>query len=105
MRRKRRTFSAEFKVRVALEAIRGVKTLNQIAQEHGVLPGQVTAWKQEAIEGLGQAFGGRDRQAEELERERKRAALFERKVGRLTVEAEFLEKKCKELGIDLSEKP
>jgi transposase-like protein len=105
MRRKRRTFSAEFKARVALDAIRGIKTLNQIAHEHGVLPGQVTAWKKEALEGLGLAFGGRDRQAEELEKARKRNAVLERKIGQLAVEAEFLEKKCVQLGVDLSERP
>lgn len=43
MKRKRRKFSAEFKTRVALEAIKSQKTINQIAQEEGVLPVQVSA--------------------------------------------------------------
>ena len=47
MKRKRRTHSAEFKARVALEALKGVKTVNQIAQEEGVLPVQVSTWKKE----------------------------------------------------------
>jgi transposase len=105
MRRKRRTFSAEFKARVALDAIRGIKTASQIAQEHGVLPAQVTAWKKEALEGMAKAFGGRDQEAEELEKARKRNAVLERKIGQLAVEAEFLEKKCVQLGVDLSERP
>ena len=47
MKRKRRKFSAEFKARVALEAIKSQKTINQIAQAEGVLPVQVSAWKKE----------------------------------------------------------
>jgi transposase-like protein len=42
---KRKSFTDEFKAKVALEAIRGVKTLNQIAQEFGVHPTQVGMWK------------------------------------------------------------
>ena len=42
MKRKRRTHSSEFKARVALEALKGIKTVNQIAQEEGVLPVQVS---------------------------------------------------------------
>ena len=42
---KRKNFTDEFKAKVALEAIRGVKTVNQIAQEFGVHPTQVGAWK------------------------------------------------------------
>ena len=47
MKRKRRTHSSEFKARVALEALKGIKTVNQIAQEEGVLPVQVSTWKKE----------------------------------------------------------
>ncbi len=52
MKRKRRTHSAEFKARVALEAIKGIKTINQIAQDEGVLPVQVSTWKREVQEGM-----------------------------------------------------
>ena len=105
MKRKRRTHSAEFKARVALEALKGVKTINQIAQDEGVLPVQVSSWKKELQEGLPSVFqsGAKHRQDEE-KAERDRARL-ERKVGQLVVEREFLEKKCEQLGIDLSERP
>lgn len=96
MRRKRRTFSAEFKARVALEAIKGQKTINQIAQEEGVLPVQVSAWKKELQERMiAEVFqsGAKERhQAEKAERNR---ARLERKVGQLTIEKEFLEKSAK----------
>jgi transposase-like protein len=105
MKRTRRTHSAEFKARVALEALKGVKTINQIAQDEGVLPVQVSTWKKELQEGLPSVFqsGAKHRQDEE-KAERDRARL-ERKVGQLVVEREFLEKKCEQLGIDLSERP
>jgi len=105
MKRTRRTHSAEFKARVALEALKGVKTINQIAQDEGVLPVQVSTWKKELQKGLPSVFqsGAKHRQDEE-KAERDRARL-ERKVGQLVVEREFLEKKCEQLGIDLSERP
>ena len=56
MKRKRRKFSAEFKARVALEAIKSQKTINQIAQAEGVLPVQVSAWKKELQERMPELF-------------------------------------------------
>ena len=105
MKRKRRIHSSEFKARVALEALKGHKTINQIAQEEGVLPVQVSAWKKELQSGLPSLFesGAKHRQGEE-KAERDKARL-ERKIGQLVVEREFLEKKCEQLGIDLSERP
>ena len=50
---KRKTFTGEFRAKVALEAIRGIKTVNQIGQEFGVHPTQVGLWKKELQE---QAF-------------------------------------------------
>ena len=106
MKRKRRKFSAEFKARVALEAIKSQKTINQIAQAEGVLPVQVSAWKKELQEAAAGGFPvlgqGTREEAEKAERDR---ARLERKVGQLTIEKEFLEKKCEVLGIDLSERP
>jgi transposase-like protein len=105
MKRKRRTHSAEFKARVALEALKGIKTVNQIAQEEGVLPVQVSTWKKEFQLRMSSLFeSGAQHRHDEEKAERDRARL-ERKVGQLTIEKEFLEKKCEQLGIDLSEKP
>ena len=52
----RRRFTAEFKARVALEALRGDKTIQQIAAKHKVHPNQVSAWKRQAVAGLGEVF-------------------------------------------------
>jgi len=48
----RRRFTAEFKARVALTALRGDKTIQEIATKHKVHPNQVSAWKRQAVEGL-----------------------------------------------------
>ncbi len=98
-RKKRRTFSAEFKARVALEALRGLKTINEIAADHEVHPVQVSAWKRELVEGLPGVFekGTSQRRADEAA-EKERAGL-ERKIGQLTVEVDWLRKKSKELGL------
>jgi transposase-like protein len=96
---KRRRFSAEFKARVALEAARGARTINEIAAENELHPVQVGQWKKELLEGAAGVFesGGTARRAEE-EVEKERAKL-ERKIGQLTVEVDWLRKKSKELGL------
>jgi transposase-like protein len=58
MRRPRRNHSAAFKARVALEAIRGEKTVAEIAAHHEVHPTQVTSWKNQTLEHLADTFGG-----------------------------------------------
>ncbi len=55
----RKVFGAEFKAKVGLEAIHGVQTINQIAQEHGVHPAQVGQWKKEILERAGSLFEGK----------------------------------------------
>jgi len=105
MKRKRRTHTAEFKARVALEALKGIKTINQIAQEEGVLPVQVSTWKKELQGKLPALFESGAKHRHDEERAERDRARLERKVGQLLIEKEFLEKKCDQLGIDLSERP
>jgi transposase len=54
--RTRRRFSAEFKAKVALEAIKGHKTVGELATKHELHPTQIAAWKREAIEKLAKVF-------------------------------------------------
>lgn len=100
MRQKRRNHSAEFKARIALEAIKGAKTVRQIAAENNLHPVQVTQWKTQMLESAPGVFArGRDQRAEQesLEKEKER---LERNVGQLVVEVDWLQKKCRELVID-----
>jgi transposase-like protein len=52
----RRRFGGEFKAGVALEALRGDKTVQEIASKHKVHPNQVSTWKRQAIDGLSEVF-------------------------------------------------
>ena len=56
MKKQRRKHSSEFKARVALEAIKGVKTVSQIAQEYEIHPVMVSSWKKEILSHLPDVF-------------------------------------------------
>lgn len=89
----RRRFTGEFKARVALEALRGDKTVQEIAARHQVHPNQVSAWKRQAVEGLGVVFSnGAEREKQDREAE---VRDLHAKIGELTVERDFLFKGLK----------
>jgi transposase-like protein len=88
----RKRYSAKFKARVALEAIRGEKTLNQLGSQFGVHPVQIAQWRKAALEQLEGIFvDGRTRKARESEIDTD--ALYEQ-IGRLKMELEWLKKKA-----------
>ena len=91
MRTLRTRHSAEFKAKVALEAIREQRTTNEIASAHGIHPSQLGQWKKKAVEGLALVFSDkrvRDDKDEEALRER----LYQQ-IGQLKVELDWLKKK------------
>jgi transposase len=84
----RRRFTGEFKARIGLEALRGDKTVQEIASKHKVHPNQVSAWKRQAIDGLGEVFSnGLDRERQDRESE---VRDLHAKIGQLMVERDFL---------------
>lgn len=100
MRRPRKNHSAAFKARVALEAVQGVKTIAEIAQQNGLHPTQVTTWKKELTQSAEELFVRKNAPDTEKKTLEKNCERLERKVGQLVIEKEWLEKKCVELGID-----
>lgn len=87
----RKSFTTEFKVKIALEAIKGQRTLNEIASQYGVHPNQVTQWKRQAIESLPEVFSTkRERDAED--EEALKAQLYQQ-IGQLKVELDWMKKK------------
>lgn len=87
---KRRKFTKEFKAKIAMEAVKGQRTVNELAQEFGVHPNQIGIWKKQLLEAAPEVFGrGKDREAEQMEAERDR--LY-KKVGQLQVEVDWLKK-------------
>ena len=87
--------TAAFKQKVAIEALKGDRTVNEIAKEYGIHPVQVCQWKKALIDGAESLFGKRSRSRKGPDTETEKAAL-ERKVGQLTIEIDWLKKK---LGI------
>ena len=81
-----RKYSPKFKAEVALEAIKGDKTISQIASEYGIHPQQVRAWKKEFLENMHLVFEKED-QAKELKKALDKAY---KKIGQLEVERDFL---------------
>ena len=88
---KRKIFGAEFKAKVGLEAIHGVKTINQIAQDHGVHPTQVGQWKKEILERAGSLFEG-NRGPKPVNEYSEPGRLYG-EIGKLKMELDWLKKK------------
>ena len=83
----RRRFSGDFKAKVALEAVRGDKTILEIATRHKIHPNQVSRWKQRAVEGMKEVFSnGAERACGDHEGE---VRDLHAKIGELTVERDF----------------
>ncbi len=101
MTKKRRKHSPEFKTKVALDALRGVRTISEIAQDYEIHPVQIGKWKKEIMERLPELFrSGPKPEFKDAEKER---ARLERKIGELTMDVDWLKKKCKQFQIPLDE--
>lgn len=92
MAKQRRVHTAEFKAKIALEAIRGIKTASELAGEYGVHPVQIAAWKKQALSGMTDLFGDKRRKAADDE-EAIRDQLYQQ-IGQLQVELAWLIKKA-----------
>ncbi len=90
---KRRRFTVDFKARVALDALRGDQTIQEIASRHKVHPNQVSTWKRQAMDGLDAIFSNGSDKAR-VDREGEIHDLHA-KIGQLTVERDFLAKGLK----------
>lgn len=86
----KRRFTAAFKSKVALEAIKGQKTISEIASEYEVHPNQVSQWKRQLRDGLEDVFTDPRRSGRSEEKEK--ARLYQ-EIGRQKVELDWLKKK------------
>ena len=87
---KRERYSAEFKAKVALEAIKGEQTISELGSRYGIHPNMITTWKRQAIENMADTFSGkaeRVRSADDAQIKDLHA-----KIGQLMVERDFLAK-------------
>ena len=92
MSRKRRQHDAQFKLRVALEAAKGLKTISQIGSEYNLHPNLVSSWKKQLLEGGSSLFSS-DTARQQRDQETREAELYEQ-IGRLKMELEWLKKKA-----------
>ncbi|MEZ4800663.1 MAG: transposase [Flavobacteriales bacterium] len=87
----RRTFSAEFKTKVVLEAIKERETIQVLAQRFEVHPNQIVTWKKDFLENASNAFNGGNASNDDATRDKEKEKLLA-KIGQLTVEVDFLKK-------------
>lgn len=98
MKGKRRRHDPEFKVRVAIEALKNIRTTAQIAKEFEIHPAQVSDWKKQMLDGATGLFGAGKVMHSEEEFEAEKSQLHA-KIGQQAVEIDFLKKKSKQLGL------
>jgi len=86
----RRRFSAEFKAKVALDALTGELTLSELASKYNVHPNIITKWKKQARQGVVESFSGKAQSSANNHESEVRD--LHAKIGQLTVENDFLQK-------------
>jgi len=96
MTKKRRIHSGEFKFKVALDAAKGLKTLNELSSEHGVHPNQISEWKGELLKSGATIFSNKSARQQRVQ-EALQSELYEQ-IGRLKMELEWLKKKAARHG-------
>jgi putative transposase len=94
----RRNLSKAFKAKVAIEAIKGEKTINEIAGIYGVHPNQISRWKKQALQRLPEVMAD-SRTANRRDKDVDEARLHQ-KIGQMAVEIDFLKKKLLQLGLE-----
>jgi transposase len=93
MRSMRRKHDAAFKAKVALESVKGEKTIAQLSSEYGVHPNQIGQWRKRLLKELPDIFSGRRKKSEQ-DKDGLEAELY-RQIGQLKVELDWLKKKFK----------
>jgi len=92
----RKKHSKELKARIALDAIKGQKTISELSSEYGIHSNQISRWKKQLLDAAPDIFThGKDNEAEKKEVEQDR--LY-KKVGQLQIEVDWLKKKTGYLG-------
>ena len=92
----RKRYDKEFKAKVALEALKGEKTMQELAITYSVHPNMIALWKRQILENAAALFEKEGKNKATEEASRQKDELF-KQIGQLQVENEFLKKKYKQL--------
>ena len=95
-KRTRRTHCPAFKAKVALAAVKGEKTLAELAQQFDVHPNQITTWRSQLLEGAAGVFGAEKTKAKEAAVDLK---TLHAEIGKLALENDFLEGALSKAGL------
>lgn len=98
MSRTRRNFNAKFKSDLVIELLKGEKDINTLATENSIQPNLLRNWKREFLENASVVFDDKreDNLKEKLAMERKEKSEYQKKVGQLTMQVDWLKKKSEE---------
>ena len=98
----RKTYSPQFKMRVALEVAKEQETLSQVAAKHGISPSLAASWRDELLAGADDIFGKARTERERKEQEEAAKRRYDdalKTIGQLTVERDFLQRFCDRNGL------
>ena len=91
----RKRYDANFKAKIALEAIKGERTVAELAGEYGLHPNQISTWKKQALAGLPGVMN--DKRTKEAKQQEAKEDQLYRKIGQLEIELDWLKKKSGQL--------
>ena len=91
MRKERRNFDSSFKAKIALEALREQKSINQLAAENELHPNQISIWKKQLLDGSSELF--KEGKTPEQKKDSKLVDQLYQQIGQLKVEVDWLKKK------------
>ena len=100
MSNKRKQYSPQFKAKVVLEALRGEKTIQELASQFIIHPTVINKWKRHFLEGMSEIFEKSSQSKETNNRDAEIAELY-RQIGKLKVERDFLAERSVQLGLNL----